>query len=323
MSLFLFVRERIVPINAVIALSLSLSLALDFLAPKAPYLAWLSYALAGVVLACMAAELIAPVWVGHWLDRSTKGAPGLFKRLWMGYRPAWRSPAWQAVAVITCGVLVLGQVSKAKAAEGGILASQFPSVSSLQAALLDLKKYTQAIKQGVDELNAKVDDLKAFGKYYDAAHALNSGDVVALQAFVAKGEPLPPANTANDYSLASGMSYKRAGRLELLGLYVKDGFDINQRGRPLALAVDTTPKHTADKLDAWGKATGTLYGALRCELTLLHVAIITTDHEAIKWLVEHGAKWETQGFCYANGLNGKRAKPFTAKEIQPVANNQI
>jgi hypothetical protein len=315
MSLFTFVRERIVPINAVIALSITLSLVLDFLAPKAPYLAWVSYALAGVVLACMLAELIAPVWVGQWLDRSTQGASGLLKRLWMGHRPAWHSPAWQAVAVVTCSVLVLGQVSKAKAADGGILASQFSSVSSLQAALFDLKKDTQAIKQGVDEINAKVDNLKAFGKYHDAAHALNSGDVVALKSFMAKDEPLPPANTSSDYNLASGLSFKREGRLELLDLYLKEGFDINQRGRPLALSTDTTPKDTADKLDAWGKATGTLYGAMRCELTLLHVATITTDQEAIKWLIEHGAKADAQGVCFVSGLSGEKGKPFTVTEI--------
>ncbi len=316
MSLFTFVRERIVPINAVIALSVTLSLILDFLAPKAPYLAWVSYALAGVVLACMAAELIAPVWVGQWLDRSAKGASGLLKRLWMGYRPAWRSPAWQAVAVVTCSVLILGQVSKAKAAEGGILASQFSGVSSLQAALFDLKKDTQAIKQGVDEINAKVDDLKAFGKYHDAAHALNSGDVVALKGFMAKGEPLPPANTANDFALASGMSYRLAGRLELLDLYVKNGFDLNQRGKVLALATDTTPKETADKLDAWGKANGIRYHPLNCELTLLHVATITADTEAVKWLIEHGASNEAGAYCM-DGKGGK-SKPFTVAELSKV-----
>lgn len=313
MSLFTFVRERIVPINAVIALSVTLSLVLDFLAPKAPYLAWFSYALAAVVLACMAAELIAPVWVGQWLDRSTKGASGLLKRLWMGYRPAWRSPAWQAVAVVTCGVLVLGQVSKAKAAEGGILASQFSGVSNLQAALFDLKKDTQAIKQGVDEINAKVDDLKAFGKYHDAAHALNSGDAVALKGFMAKGEPLPPANTANDFALASGMSYRLAGRLELLDLYVKNGFDINQRGRVLALATDTTPKDTADKLEAWSKANGIRYHPLNCELTLLHVATLTADGEAVKWLTEHGASNEARAYCMDG--NGGKSKPFTVAEL--------
>jgi hypothetical protein len=36
---FVFICERIVPINAVIAISTSLALILDFLAPKAPYLA--------------------------------------------------------------------------------------------------------------------------------------------------------------------------------------------------------------------------------------------------------------------------------------------
>ena len=312
MSLSTFVRERIVPINAVIALSVTLSLVLDFLAPKAPYLAWFSYALAGLVLACMLAELVAPVWVGHWLDRSSKGASGLLKRLWMGYRPAWRSPAWQAVAVVTCSVLVLGQVSKAKAAEGGILASQFSSLQGVQAAWLDLKKDTQAIKQGVDEINAKVDGLKSDGTYYDAANAIQNGDVAAAKAFMDKGQPLPPANTAKDYTLASGLSHKRPDRFELLALYVKDGFDINQRGKSLDL-MEATPKATAEKLDAWGKANGIRYHPLNCELTLLHVATITADTEAVKWLTEHGASNEAGAYCMDG--KGNKSKPFTATEL--------
>ena len=313
MSLFTFVRERIVPINAVIALSVTLSLVLDFLAPKAPYLAWLSYTLAGVVLACMLAELIAPVWVGQWLDRSTKGASGLLKRLWMGYRPAWRSPAWQAVAVVTCSVLILGQVSKAKAAQGGILASQFSSLQSIQATWIDLKKDTQAIKQGVDEINAKVDGLKTFGTYYDAAHAIQNGDVAAAKAFMEKGQPLPPANISTDYILASGLSHKRADRFELLALYVKDGFDINQRGKPLDLATYTMPKAAADKLTAWGKSKGLPYRPQDCEMTLLHVATITADKEAIDWLLKHGASNEAKAVCL--DWKGNKSKSFTVTEL--------
>lgn len=306
MSLFVFVRERIVPINAVIALSVTLSLVLDFLAPKAPYLAWFSYALAGVVLACMLAELVAPVWVGQWLDRSSKGASGLIKRLWMGYRPAWRSPAWQAVAVVTCSVLVLGQVSKAKAAEGGILASQFSSIQGAQAAWLDLKKDTQAIKEGMNE-------LRVLGKYHDANHALSNGDVGAVKAFMEKGQPLPLANTTTDYTLASGLSHKRPDRFELLALYVKDGFDINQRGKSLDL-MEATPKATAEKLEAWGKAGGIRYHPLNCELTLLHVATITADTEAVKWLLAHGASSEAGAYCMDS--KGGKSKPFSINEIQ-------
>lgn len=309
MSLFVFVRERIVPINAVIALSATLSLALDFLAPKAPYLAWVSYAMAGAVLACMLAELVAPLWVGRWLDRSTTGASGVLKRLWMGYRPAWRSPAWQAVAVVTLSVLILGQVSKAKAAEGGIMASQFAGIQSAQAAWLDLKKDTQEIKDGINE-------LRTVGKYYDANHALTNGDAAAVNAFLDKGQALPPANTATDYALASGMSHKRPDRFALLSLYVKDGFDLNQRGKVLNLATYTTPKATADKLEAWGKANGINYHPLNCELTLLHVAVITGDKEAVKWLLDHGASHGAGAHC-SDGKGGK-SKSFTFMELAHV-----
>ena len=313
MSLFTFIRERIVPINAVIALSVTLSLALDFLAPKAPYLAWLSYGLAALVLLCMAAELIAPFRVRRWLDSSSESLLDPIKRLWMGQRHAWRSPAWQTVAAVTATVLVLGQVSKAKASDGGILVSQFPQMSNIQAVWLDLKKDNQAIKSAVKEVSDKVDELKTAGKYENAGEALQNGDYAAVKAFLAKGDPLPPANTTLDYTLASGMSYKRAGRLELLGLYVKDGFDINQRGKPLILGAHTTPKETADKLAAWGKATGIPYQPMSCELTLLHVATVTADKEAIDWLLGHGARKDTQAACL-DGM-GRKTRPFTVVEL--------
>ena len=316
MSLVTFIKERIVPINAVIALSVTLSLALDFLAPKAPYLAWLSYGLAALVLLCMAAELIAPIRVGRWLGRSSQGLLNPIKRLWMGYSPAWRSPAWQAVAAVTATVLVLGQVSKAKAADGGILASQFPQMSNLQAVWLDLKKDNQAVKAAVKEVSDKVDELKTAGKYENAGEALQNGDYAAVKAFLAKGDPLPPANTTLDYTLASGMSYKRAGRLELLGLYAKDGFDINQRGKPLILGAYTTPKDTADKLAAWGKAKGIPYQPMSCELTLLHVATVTADKEAIDWLLKHGASKDAQAVCL-DGM-GRKTRPFTVVELASV-----
>lgn len=139
----------------------------------------------------MLAELIPPVWVGHWLDRSSKGAAGLLKRLWMGHRPVWRSPAWQTAAVVVLSAMVLGQVSKAKAAEGGILASQFASIQGIQAAWLDLKKDTEAIKIKVDEVGKKVEEINTISKYENASDALQNGDLASLKAFIAKGA-LPP-----------------------------------------------------------------------------------------------------------------------------------
>lgn len=305
MSLFTFVRERIVPINAVIGLSITLSLILDFLAPKAPFLAWVSYALAVVVLLVMLAELIKPEAVSRWLENATQGAGAVLKKMWMGQRPAWRSPAWQTAALLAVAVLILGQVSKARAQEGGWLASRFTGVANAQAAWLDLKKDTETIKEGMNE-------LRVLGKYHDANHALGNGDVGAIRAFMDKGQPLPPANTATDYALASGLSHKRPDRLELLALYVKDGFDINQRGKSLDL-METTPKAIAEKLEAWGKASGIRYHPLNCELTLMHVATITGDEEAIKWLTDHGASSQAVAYCI-DGKGGK-SKPFVAADL--------
>lgn len=121
-----------------------------------------------------------------------------------------------------------------------------------------------------------------------------------------------------NYTLASGISYKRAGRLDLLELYIKNGFDINQRGKPLILGAYTTPKATADKLESWGKTSGTFYAPLNCELTLLHVATITSDEESEKWLLEHGATKDAKGVCF--DLMGRKAKPFSVFEISRLVN---
>jgi hypothetical protein len=140
-TLFEFVRERIVPINAIITLSITFSVVLDFFAPKAPYLAWFSYGIAFLVLVCMIAEVLFPEKVTKFLDESRFILSGTLKFLWMGRRPAWHSPAWQALALITLIVLVLGQVSKANAATGGFIATNFPDISKAQVILLKLDQH--------------------------------------------------------------------------------------------------------------------------------------------------------------------------------------
>lgn len=86
--------------------------------------------MAGLVLLVMLAELIKPEAVSRWLEDSTQGAGAVLKKMWMGQRPAWRSPAWQTAALLTVAVLILGQVSKARAQEGGWLASRFAGVAN-------------------------------------------------------------------------------------------------------------------------------------------------------------------------------------------------
>ena len=53
MRIYEFVKEHVIPFNSVIAMAITVAAVLDFLAPQAAYLAWLSYALAGLVLLAM------------------------------------------------------------------------------------------------------------------------------------------------------------------------------------------------------------------------------------------------------------------------------
>jgi hypothetical protein len=332
MTLFTFIRERIVPINAVIALSATLALILDFLAPKAPYLAWVSYGLCGIVLACMALELIAPEKLNAWLKTPAQGMSKQFQRLWMERRPVWNSPAWQALALVAVVATVIGAASKARAYEGGLLASTIPAVKNYQASFTSLQT-------SLDKLNQKMDWVE-HGTVKDAAEALNSGDFQALQRFLKKGEPLPNANATTEYTLAVGLAEKKQHRLEILSLYLKDGFDINQSGviGPLA----SFPKSNSDKLDAWsikqksdgnansGHVTvirGTPRDAdnifmLSCvELTLLEVAIINNDKEATEWLLKNGADKTAKRKC--KSMTGRNKRDISAEIVASVLGKVI
>lgn len=332
MTLFTFIRERIVPINAVIALSATLALVLDFISPKAPYLAWVSYGLCGIVLACMVLELIAPEKINTWLTTPAQGLSKQCQRLWMERRPVWNSPAWQALAVIAVVATVIGAASKAKANDGGLLASTFPAVRNYQASF-------SSLQDALDDLNKKIDGAQ-FGGIKDAAEALSTGDFKTLQRFLKKGEPLPNANATGEYALAVGLAAKKKDRLEILSLYVKDGFDINQSGviGPLA----PFPKANSDKLNTWSikqKGTGNantghivVFQAtpkdadntfiLSCvELTLLEVAIINDDKEATEWLIKNGADKTAKRKC--KSMTGRNKRDISAEIVASVLGKSI
>jgi hypothetical protein len=324
MTLFTFIRERIVPINAVIALSATLALVLDFISPKAPYLAWVSYGLCGIVLACMALELIAPEKINTWLKTPAQGLSKQCQRLWMERRPVWNSPAWQALAVVAVVATVIGAASKAKANDGGLLASTFPAVRNYQASF-------SSLQDALDDLNKKIDGAQ-FGGIKDAAEALSTGDFQSLQRFLKKGEPLPNANATTEYALAVGLAAKKRHRLEILSLYVKDGFDINQSGviGPLA----SFPKANSDKLDTWSiKQKGVSITVvqpsdasnifvLSCvELTLLEVAIINNDKEATEWLLKNGADKTAKRKC--KSMTGRNKRDISAEIVASVLGKSI
>ena len=96
MRIYDFVREHVAPFNSVIFTSVTVAGVLDFLAPQAPYLAWLSYALAGLVLLAMVLEV-------RTLRGRAAGSGWSVRFLgWLREPPGplWKSPAWQVFGVI-------------------------------------------------------------------------------------------------------------------------------------------------------------------------------------------------------------------------------
>ena len=58
MRMYDIVKEQVIPFNAVILMSITVAAVLDFLAPQAAYLAWVSYALAALVFTVLMLELL-------------------------------------------------------------------------------------------------------------------------------------------------------------------------------------------------------------------------------------------------------------------------
>ena len=201
-SLFEFIRERLVPINAVIAFSVTIAAILDFFAPKAPYLAWLSYGLASIVLVAMLAEIITPSKVNIWLENSAQGVFSIFKRMWMGYRPVWHSPIWQVCTLVATIVLILGQVSQAKADSGGFIASKFSTVANLQSILFEVKNDLNAIKESLKNVKKETSEnprkeLTNLGYSIDQAgliKAFSQEDETAINLFIGLKIPIHPSN---------------------------------------------------------------------------------------------------------------------------------
>jgi len=191
-TLFEFVRERIVPINAVFVFSGGLVMALDFVAPKGAYLQAVGIGLASLFVLLMIVDLVFHDTVQRWLDRPTIGLMRLVKGLWMGQSQIWKSAAWQFAIAISVLIVGLGAYSKAKAETGGILASQFESVAALQRNLLGIQMDLQDIKQTLANVKQETSsdprkELVNLGIQFtenDFDKAVAQNDVRALALFV-------------------------------------------------------------------------------------------------------------------------------------------
>ena len=324
MRIYDFVKEHVMPFNAVIFMSITIVAVLDFLAPQAAYLSWLSYALAGLVAMMMILEL---------LQRHTGvNANSLYTRLLARLRPppgpVWNSPGWQVVGVMAVIALVLGYASKARAADGGLMASSAPNLRNVQVLLLGLQQNTQRIQTTLDSMAPKVDSIQASVGGMEAAlkgplEYLSEGDYAYLQKYIASGRKLPQS-TAH---LLNGLNQKRNDRFELLDLYIKHGFDIQQPVSMLNLTsflVDDIPTiNNVRKLNTWAQRRiqqDALMIFASCKtLDLLVYANVAADKPLADWLVQKGLSTDMQYPCELAGTRWT----MTVKEFQTIFSNPV
>lgn len=314
-----FVREHVAPVNAVVFTSVTVAGILDFLAPRAPFLAWVSYALAGLVILAMVLEVRA-------LRTGTTGNTWYVRalaRLRQPPGPLWKSPAWQVFGIVVVIALVLGQASKARADSGGLIASAAPSVRNVQTLLLGVQQDTQHIRAAMDNMAPKVDAIHASVGTMEAMlkeprDYLAEGDYPYLQKLVASGKKLPQ----DQWMLLLGLNQKRPDRFELLRLYMDQGLDIRQPVPVLSNVVlgsrinDLPTLRNLDKLDAWARKRTQLPSiglAFVCErMDLLAYAYIADDKPLADWLVKQGLNPKQEYPCsYID-------KPMTSQTVQAL-----
>ena len=322
MRIYEFVSKHVMPFNAVIVMSMTVAAVLDFLAPRAPFLAWVSYVLAAMVLLAMALEVRAQrpgVMGGAWYVQ-------LLGRLRAPPGPLWKSPAWQVIGIIAAIALVLGQASRARADSGGLIASAAPNLRNVQVLLLGLKEDTRRIQATLDGMDTKVDSIHASVGGLEGvlrkepADYLMEGDYPFLKKHVEAGKRLP----RNTSYLLSGLNQKRDDRLDLLRLYMEHEFDIREPVgfEYLVTTTDDVPTlKNIKKLNAWGSKLLGLddpkIGAFALlnscpTMDLLAYAYIAQDKPLVDWLIQQGLNPKAQYPC--NWVSTKWT--MSAKELR-------
>lgn len=185
-------KERLVPINAIFTFSGGVVTALDLMAPQGPYLSYLGIFMATPIALVMVAEWFAPKFVNHWLAQPAVGWSHAVKMIWKRHRPLWLSLQLKLMALIAVVVVILGQVSKAKAETGGILATHFESFAYVQKHILDIKTDLKEIKDQLKNVKQEISadprkELTNLGLQWredDFENAVQKADLKVLKLYV-------------------------------------------------------------------------------------------------------------------------------------------
>lgn len=226
-GLYAFVCRHLTIINSLAVVCGTLVGALDFMAPRLSILPRLLYTGTALLALAMIGAALAPPLAGRLWALAGKPWP-------QQAGPLWRHPVWQLLVVILVGVSIVGFVSVAKAAQGGLIASTFPAARSLQEDLLSMRADVSDIKTGVGEANAKLDRIATSVDPANAADrcadldcaVANGASPEAVERLFAKGVQIPGGPLAQGSLLLEAALVPGAGRLEVIDLLARKGLDI-------------------------------------------------------------------------------------------------
>ncbi len=226
-GLYGFVRSHLVIVNAVAAASITIVGVLDFLAPTLSVLPKVIYSATAFLVGLMLISAFAPGLAMRLI--STLGLAARYPSA----GPLWRRPAWQIAFAMLLGVTVLGFISVAKASQGGVIASAFPSARNFQEALLSMREDVAGIKSGVGQANEKLDKLasvvdpsNAADRCADLGCAISNGaSPEAVRRLFTKGAQLPGSPVADGALLIEAALSPSESRFEILDLLAQKGID--------------------------------------------------------------------------------------------------
>lgn len=315
-GLYVFVRDHLAVVNALVLASGTVVGLLDFMAPRVSLLPRVVYSITLGLVVFMVLAALAPAIVGRVLS-----AMGLaFTR--PDLIPLWRKPAWQAGVTLLALVTAVGYASVAKASQGGLMASASPAVRSLQEDLLAIHGEISDIGVGVKAANNKLDAIatavdpdNAADRCPDLECALQGGaSSNTIRHLFEKGAKVP-GNPINDGDLLRMAAISRgAGRMESVDLIFQHGVDRNLRFLPYVLspgdltregvrwareAVEVSSVHKLmpetfnpsgnEDVRAWNEMAGCFLRSSN-GMTLLELSALRGDGELLSHLLAGGSK---------------------------------
>jgi hypothetical protein len=314
-----FVKEHLLPVNALIACSLFTVAGLDFLRPVTPPSLPIAFYSATLVatLALLAAGAMPSK---HKLATAAASASASAQA---APKPLRRRPWWAFSVALLALISGLGWASQAAAGERGVFARASPTLAGLQAALLRLQEGAATANEKLDRVLTRQADPgpTAVGDACpDIQCALGMGaSEAALRRHLARGQQLPTEPAFVSSMIQRQLIARSPSRFAVIALYLDTGA-LPSIDDPVAMsafmeaaeqrAIEATlPPALA------GNAAELYRGRAPCplpKLRLTEVAAMRGDRELMDWLVSRGADpLLPNQWC----AGGKHPAPFTATDL--------